>query len=227
MLWILQRSRNPVCRSTALRTRRRSRPLSVLPAPSSTDDDRACRRAATTCGGTISSSSLSSDSSPPTTLLVAAPLPGHIGTLTGADRLGAAAPPPAPPQPSWARPLHPDARRRRRRRAPVGEQRRQPEALRHRVGAAGRAVGPPGARRRAAVTVVPDTAGRPHHVALVELERRRRAVGPRLRLLQEAKKPERARARRPRHRHSPPRSSHGSILWLCSPLRRRRLRRRR
>ncbi|XBH56854.1 hypothetical protein VPH35_078585 [Triticum aestivum] len=51
----IQRSRKPVWWSTALRTQQRSRPLSVRPAPSSTDDDRACRRATTTCGGTISS----------------------------------------------------------------------------------------------------------------------------------------------------------------------------
>ncbi|KAG0553157.1 hypothetical protein BDA96_01G570600 [Sorghum bicolor] len=98
---LIQRSRNPVCRSTALRTRRRSRPLSVRPAPSSTDDDRAWRRAATTCGGTISSPSSSSSSAlllPPPPPRPSSParrspaaFPGHgAGTRTGADCLGAA-----------------------------------------------------------------------------------------------------------------------------------------
>jgi hypothetical protein len=56
----VHRSKNPVYRSTALRTLRRSPPLTVRPAPSSTDDDRAWRRAATTCGDTTSSPSSSS-----------------------------------------------------------------------------------------------------------------------------------------------------------------------
>ncbi|RLM92097.1 hypothetical protein C2845_PM08G25420 [Panicum miliaceum] len=52
--------RNPVMRSTALRTARRSRPLSVRPCPTHTDEATprlsGHRRAARTCGGTIPAS---------------------------------------------------------------------------------------------------------------------------------------------------------------------------
>uniref|UniRef100_A0A8R7UPK7 Uncharacterized protein n=1 Tax=Triticum urartu TaxID=4572 RepID=A0A8R7UPK7_TRIUA len=83
------------------------------------------------------------------------------------------------------------------------EERREPEALRHgatpRAGA-GASRGHGHGRGRPPVDV-PTAAGRPHDIALVQLEAR--AVVARLRLLEQAKKPERARARRPRHLHGP------------------------
>jgi hypothetical protein len=70
-------SRRPVRRRTALRTRRRSRPLSVRPAPSSTELCAAARRATISWGG-------SAGSSPPP---ACAHLPRRAsdGIRTGAD----------------------------------------------------------------------------------------------------------------------------------------------
>nr|ACN33787.1 unknown [Zea mays] len=91
----------PVRLQTASRTRDMSRPLSVRPAPSTTDA-RACRRARYTCGGThpapcpclpSSPSRPSSWSSPPISISNSsdgsasgnAKRAGHAGTSTGAD----------------------------------------------------------------------------------------------------------------------------------------------
>ena len=80
-------SRKPVRRRTALRTRRRSRPLSVLPAPSSTELCAAARRATISCGGTMAS-----PSSPPPTAWDHLPLRAAVsdGMRTGADLAAAA-----------------------------------------------------------------------------------------------------------------------------------------
>jgi hypothetical protein len=79
-------SRKPVRRRTALRTRRRSRPLSVLPAPSSTELCAAARRATISCGGTKASPA--SSALPPAPAPAWAHLPlraGSDGIRTGAD----------------------------------------------------------------------------------------------------------------------------------------------